>query len=115
MAPHKGKSKYKFEVRWSSGKYYSCNIVDENKYFAPGSNYNIEGTEEDGRIWHANVPIGNLRLVGSAANHVELLDALTATIAKKAVEAEKNPTSTRGRKTRDGKKVSRKTTTSEVD
>ena len=91
MAPHKGKSKYKFEVRWSSGKYYSCNIVDENKYFAPGSNYNIEGTEEDGRIWHANVPIGNLRLVGSAANHVELLDALTATIAKKkAVEAEKN-------------------------
>ena len=90
MAPRKGKSKYEFEVRWSSGKYYSCDIIDENKYFAPGSNYDIEGTERNGTRWHANVPIENLRLVGSAAKHVDLLDALNATIAeRKAAEAEK--------------------------
>ena len=63
MAPRKGKSKYEFEVRWTSGKYYSCDIIDENKYFAPGSNYDIEGTERNGTRWHANVPIENLRLV----------------------------------------------------
>ena len=90
MAPRKGKSKYEFEVRWTSGKYYSCDIIDENKYFAPGSNYDIEGTERNGTRWHANVPIENLRLVGSAAKHVDLLDALNATIGeRKAAEAEK--------------------------
>ena len=72
MAPRNGKSKYKFEVRWSSGKYYLCDILSENKYFAPGTNYNIEGTEEDGKIWHANVPIENLRLVGSAEKNLEI-------------------------------------------
>ena len=108
MAPRKGKSKYEFEVRWSSGKYYSCDIIDENKYFAPGSNYDIEGTERNGTRWHANVPIENLRLVGSAANHVDLLDALTATIAERKRLKQKKSNKHKRQKNERGKKKRQK-------